>query len=126
MSNAKDFDIDETTGMRKKYTAPPTPQEKKERRLARKASVGNRASLLESESEDSEWEDVVTPETRSQRILALGQTALRCGHESTASEQSGSQKSKPKRGVDLPGAKITAFSTSIFQRMRAIDDINFN
>jgi len=28
-------------------------------------------------------------------------------------------------GVALPGAKITAFSTSIFQRMRAMDDIGF-
>ena len=31
-----------------------------------------------------------------------------------------------KQGIVLPGAKITAFSTSIFQRMRAMDDINFD
>ena len=34
-------------------------------------------------------------------------------------------KKEKKEGITLPGAKITAFSTSIFQRMRAMDDINF-
>ena len=39
------------------------------------------------------------------------------------------QTLRPSRGnkghFTLPGAKITAFSTSIFQRMRAMDDIDF-
>ena len=37
------------------------------------------------------------------------------------------RESRKRKGTfTLPGAKITAFSTSIFQRMRAMDDINFD
>ena len=45
---------------------------------------------------------------------------------STSTATSNLRQSRRKKGtVTLPGAKITAFSTSIFQRMRAMDDIDF-
>ena len=49
--------------------------------------------------------------------------------ESVVSEGRSTRKPSKKersQGITLPGAKITAYATSIFQRMRSMDDIFFD
>ena len=95
-------------------------------------------SELEEDSDAEQQQKQQSPEEIKEkdkiRTESTGHAASECGTERTTSVVSDGgttmkRSTKTKKGEKtavLSGATITAYATSIFQRLRAIDEINFD
>ena len=97
-------------------------------------------SELEEDSDAEQQQKQQSPEEIKEKdkirteSTSTGHAASECGTERTTSVVSDGgttmkRSTKTKKGEKtavLSGATITAYATSIFQRLRAIDEINFD
>lgn len=76
----------------------------------------------ETEDEDADNESLIKEEKKSETL----RDKFKSMNFVKRSISMSSQKKPDTGDFVLPGAKITAHATSIFQRMRAMDNINFD